>query len=150
MKLRLARSLIVGTAIGIAAGVGGFTFIYAKGASYLTSDPAACMNCHIMKEQFDGWSRSSHHQVAACNDCHAPHNLIGKYATKAENGFWHSYAFTTGRFHEPIQITERNRRVTENACRHCHADVVQAIDGPHRKGQELSCIPCHRSVGHLH
>src|SRR5688572_23773077 len=34
-------------AIGAAAGVGGFTFVYAEGASYLTDDPAACANCHV-------------------------------------------------------------------------------------------------------
>jgi cytochrome c nitrite reductase small subunit len=31
------------------------------------------MNCHIMRDQFEGWSHSSHKAVAACNDCHTPH-----------------------------------------------------------------------------
>ena len=30
------------------------------GASYLTDDPAACANCHVMQEHFDAWPRSSH------------------------------------------------------------------------------------------
>ena len=44
--------------IGIAVGIGVYTFAYAKGWSYLTDDPAACANCHVMSEQFDGWLKS--------------------------------------------------------------------------------------------
>jgi cytochrome c nitrite reductase small subunit len=88
--------------------------------------------------------------VAACNDCHAPHDLIGKYLVKAENGFRHSLAFTTGRFHEPIRITPRDLAVTEQTCRNCHADIVRQIDAAHAPGRELSCVRCHRNVGHLH
>jgi cytochrome c nitrite reductase small subunit len=133
---------------GIAAGVGGYTFFYARGASYLTNDPGACANCHIMREQFDAWAKSSHHAVAVCNDCHTPHAILPKYYTKAFNGYHHSLAFTTNRFHEPIQITERNHRITEQACRTCHQDIVQEID--RHPGAELSCVRCHLSVGHLH
>lgn len=139
----------LGVLCGLALGIGAYTFIYAEGASYLRNDPAACVNCHIMREQFDGWNHGSHHAVATCNDCHAPHNLLGKYATKGINGFRHSLAFTTGRFHEPIQITKFNERITEGACRTCHAEIVQAIDAPHRGSENLSCIRCHASVGHM-
>ncbi|HKY30940.1 MAG TPA: cytochrome c nitrite reductase small subunit [Candidatus Polarisedimenticolia bacterium] len=132
---------------GLAAGVGGYTFVYAKGGSYLTNDPAACANCHIMHEQYDGWLRSSHRAVAVCNDCHTPHGFPAKYVTKARNGFWHSYAFTSGRFHEPLRINETNRRIAEAACRGCHAGLVDAADGPHA-GEPLSCVRCHGSVGH--
>jgi cytochrome c nitrite reductase small subunit len=142
--------IALGIAIGLLAGIGAYTFLYAKGASYLTNDPAACANCHIMEPQYDGWLVSPHRAVAGCNDCHTPPGLIPKYATKASNGFWHSYAFTTGRFHEPIQIKERNRRVTEKACRKCHEPMVLALEGPdpHRSGQEIACIRCHSDVGH--
>lgn len=150
MRSSAYYSIVLGLVIGLAAGVGGFTFIYAKGASYLTNDPSACANCHVMNEQYDGWLRSSHRRVATCNDCHTPHQLIPKYMTKAANGFWHSFYFTTGDFHEPIQITERNRRVTEQACRKCHQQIVTAIESPTPHGEQLSCIRCHRSVGHLH
>lgn len=127
-----------------------YTFIYAKGASYLTNDPKACVNCHVMQDQYDGWINSSHRSVATCNDCHTPHSLVPKYWTKAQNGFWHSFYFTTGNYPDPIQITERNRKVTEAACRKCHADIVEAIEGSGGKGNETSCLRCHRSVGHLH
>jgi len=134
---------------GIAAGVGGYTFVYARGASYLTNDPRACANCHVMEDHYGAWTKSSHHAVAVCNDCHTPHDFLGKYYTKGLNGYHHSLAFTTGRFHEPIQITARNRAVTEAACRSCHQDIVQAIDPPHAGSEPLSCIECHDSVGHL-
>lgn len=142
--------MIAGAAIGLALGVGAYTFIYAKGASYLTNDPRACANCHIMQDHYDAWIKSSHRSVATCNDCHTPPGLIPKYWTKAENGFWHSFYFTTGNYPDPIRIKPRNIKVTEQACRKCHADIVQTIEGPHRPGFETSCIRCHSGVGHPH
>jgi cytochrome c nitrite reductase small subunit len=151
MMLLESLRVLTATVVGVAAGVGLYTFGYAKGASYLTDDPRACANCHVMEEQLSGWTKSSHRSVAACNDCHTPPGLIPKYAVKALNGFNHSFAFTSGRFPEPIQITPRNRRVTEAACRKCHAAIVDAIDA-HAEGprEELACLGCHRNVGHLH
>ena len=142
--------LVLLIAVGITAGIGAYTFVYAKGASYLGSDPRMCVNCHIMREQYDGWVTSSHRTVATCNDCHAPHDLVGKYVTKGINGFWHSVAFTTGRFHEPITIGARNREVTESTCRYCHSDLVESIDGHGTTEARTACLRCHRSVGHLH
>jgi cytochrome c nitrite reductase small subunit len=144
--------IVAAAALGIAFGLGVFTFGYAKGASYLTNDPAACANCHVMAEHFAAWQRASHRAVATCNDCHTPHNLIGKYVTKARNGFWHSFYFTTGRYPDPLRITPRNHDVTEGACRYCHQEIVAAIDvaqttTPHADGR-LSCVRCHTYVGH--
>ena len=138
--------------LGMAIGIGAFTFVYAKGASYLGSDPAACANCHIMSEHYAAWTKSSHRAVAGCNDCHAPHNLVGKYMTKARNGFWHSFYFTTGRFPDPLRITPKNHEVTEHACRYCHEEITDAIEhGTQAAGdsEELSCVRCHKHVGHF-
>jgi cytochrome c nitrite reductase small subunit len=151
-------ALVLGATLGLAVGVGGYTFLYAKGASYLTDDPAACANCHVMTEQYDGWLQSSHRAAAVCNDCHTPHSLVPKYYVKAKNGFWHSFYFTFGGYPEPIQITNANKQVTEQTCRSCHADIVDAIDGPagvpgvmrHAVATQTPCLSCHRSVGHLH
>jgi cytochrome c nitrite reductase small subunit len=146
------RTLTAAAAVfGGLIGVGAYTFVYAKGYSYLTNDPAACANCHIMRDHFSAWSRSSHRAVAVCNDCHTPPGLVPKYLTKAQNGFWHSFYFTTGRYPDPLQMTERNHDVTERACRACHADMVAHIDPPQtlaaRRG--LSCTACHNDVGHI-
>ena len=128
MNRRGSVVLVAAVALGLMVGLGAFTFIYARGASYLTNDPAACANCHVMQEHFDAWNKSSHRLVATCNDCHTPHNFVGKYTTKALNGFWHSFYFTTGNYPDPLRITPRNHRVTEGACRNCHQAIVDAID----------------------
>jgi cytochrome c nitrite reductase small subunit len=103
-----------------------------------------------MNEQYDGWLKGSHRSVAVCNDCHVPHDLVGKYWTKARNGFWHSYYFTTWSFEEPIRATPVSRAIAEENCRRCHAPIVQAMGTPsHGGADETSCIRCHGSVGHL-
>jgi len=149
--LRPSAAFVVTAALlGFASGLGLYTFVYAKGHAYLTDDPAACANCHVMNEQYDGWLKASHRSVAGCNDCHVPANLIGKYWTKSRNGFWHSYYFTTQTFHEPIRATPTSRRIAEANCRRCHDPVVQAMGTPSHAGDDsLSCIRCHGSVGHL-
>ena len=145
----MTRSLIIlGVALGLLTGIGGYTFIYARGGSYMTDNPAACANCHVMNEQYTGWINGSHRAVAVCNDCHTPANVLGKYTTKAMNGFHHSVAMTTGWFPDEILITSRNREITETSCRTCHADVVHAIEDPDPR-PAMSCVRCHASVGHL-
>ena len=150
MKTATVAVILFGIAAGSALGVGGYTFVYARGGSYLTDDPAACANCHVMSDQYDGWVKSSHRSVATCNDCHTPSGFFARYATKASNGFWHSFAFTSGRFPDPIQIKPRNREITNGACGKCHGDIVQSIEAPHPTGERLSCVRCHDSVGHPH
>jgi cytochrome c nitrite reductase small subunit len=149
---RLPAIAVLGAVLlGVLVGLGGYTFVYARGYSYLLDDSAACANCHVMREQFDGWVKSSHRSVAVCNDCHTPHDVLGKYYTKARNGFWHSFYFTTDTFEEPIRIAPRDRAITEATCRICHGDVVQAMGVPdlHGSRQDVSCIRCHGSVGHM-
>jgi cytochrome c nitrite reductase small subunit len=141
--------------VGAAVGLGGYTFVYAKGYSYLQNDASACANCHVMSEHFNAWTKSSHRAVAACNDCHTPHDTIRKYAVKAQNGFWHSFYFTTGNYPYPIRITPPNHDVVEGACRDCHERITDAIEHGVAPGtarasnpEALSCVHCHRHVGH--
>jgi cytochrome c nitrite reductase small subunit len=141
-------AILLGATIGVPIGIGGFTFGYARGASYLTNDPAACANCHVMQEHFDAWVKSSHRSVAVCNDCHTPPGAAGKILSKASNGFWHSFAFTSGRFPDPLRIKPHNQEITERACRKCHQEIVHAIEEPHHDSAALSCVRCHGSAGH--
>lgn len=138
--------------LGALIGLGGFTFFYAKGYSYLSDDPNACANCHIMRDQLESWSKSAHHHVAKCNDCHLPHNMVGKYAVKALNGFNHSAAFTLQNFHEPIQAKEFTKNIIKNSCLSCHEPMVRAMDHPDlgngKSNNGKDCLHCHRSVGH--
>jgi cytochrome c nitrite reductase small subunit len=141
--------LLFSSLIGLFIGVGGFTFYYAEGASYLSDDARACVNCHIMREQYDGWQKASHHAVATCNDCHVPHDFVGKYFTKFDNGYHHSRAFTMQDFHEPIQIRPVNSQVLNRNCVYCHGELTREIR-VHLASQEqpMDCVRCHGLVGH--
>jgi cytochrome c nitrite reductase small subunit len=141
-------TLVLATLLGSLAGIGIFTFGYARGGSYMTDDPAACANCHVMREQHESWMKASHRSVAVCNDCHTPAGLVPKYAVKALNGFKHSWAFTTGLFPDRIEITPFDRRITEGACLKCHTDVVDGLRSVRGHRDDVACISCHRNVGH--
>lgn len=144
-RLLVAAAVFV---VGSLIGVGLFTFIYARGVSYLGNDPATCLNCHVMEPQYDAWIAGTHANVATCNDCHAPHdNILSKYYVKAENGFWHGLRFTTGWYPENIEIRESNRVVTNDACLYCHAEFTSDMRLTAGSDQ-VNCTRCHADVGH--
>lgn len=138
----------VAVAVGVLGGLGAFTFGYGDGAAYLSNDPAACANCHVMQDHFDSWTASSHAGVATCNDCHLSHHPIGKWITKADNGFFHSLAFTTDDYPRPVQIKPRNRCTTQAACLHCHGDVAHNLLPAVHGDDTVQCVHCHTRVGH--
>ena len=134
---------------GILLGLGMYTFWYAEGGSYFSSNPQACVNCHIMREQFDSWQKASHHAVATCVDCHLPHESMAKWIAKGENGFWHSLRFTLQDFHEPIRIHDKNARILQDNCIKCHEGLVGDLVAHGSFADESnSCVRCHASVGH--
>ncbi|MEI6512557.1 MAG: cytochrome c nitrite reductase small subunit [bacterium] len=136
-----------GGLIGLITGIGLFTFTYAQGLSYLSNDPKSCLNCHVMRDVYEGWNHSSHKSVATCNDCHIPHNFPAKYIAKGINGWHHSYAFTTGKFHEPIRIKKYNRDILLQNCLHCHGSLTDPII--HKNSDQTpDCLHCHSRVGH--
>lgn len=141
--------LVVAVLLGTAVGIGAFTFHYAEGSSYLSTEPRACANCHIMQSQYDSWQKASHHTVATCVDCHLPHDVVGKYVAKMENGWNHSKAFTLQDFPEPIRITEKNARILQASCLRCHHDLVhEQVAGATTDADAIHCVHCHRDVGH--
>jgi cytochrome c nitrite reductase small subunit len=133
--------------IGILVGLSLFTFYYARGTSYLSDDPQTCLNCHVMREQFQAWGHSSHRTVATCNDCHTPHGFPDKWVVKAINGWNHSVAFTLGNFHEPIRINQFNAQIVQQNCVECHQPFVSQMSAVHTD-QNLTCTACHGNVGH--
>jgi len=147
-RVPLAYAVLLGIPIGVAL----FTFRYAEGLSYFSSDPRACANCHIMQEQYDSWSKSGHHHVAGCNDCHLPRSVVPKLVAKARNGWNHSSAFTLENFPEPIRIGPRNAEILQENCLHCHESFVHDIVRMQSPGdvlsESVSCVHCHKGVGH--
>ena len=137
---------LVGLA-GILFGLGVFTFGYARGTSYLSDNPETCVNCHIMRQQFDAWNQSSHKAVATCNDCHTPHEFPDKWLVKGLNGWNHSLAFTTGEYPDPIRIRDFNAEIAQQNCLYCHQALVSQVYGFHQD-QSRRCVDCHGNVGH--
>lgn len=147
-RLRGLLPIALLVVLGVLVGIGGYTFVYARGYSYLLDDPRACVNCHIMRDEYSGWVASSHRSVT-CNGCHTPHQLVPKYLVKAQNGVAHSWAFT---FEDPqvIQIKQGSRTVVEANCLECHRSLVETTflveEGAGVDGKD--CTRCHARVGH--
>ena len=148
--MKAERSTIVlSVLLGAFLGVSAFTFRYAEGLSYFSTDPRACVNCHIMQPQFDSWQKASHHGFATCVDCHLPHDFVGKTIAKASNGYHHSKGFTLQDFHEPIRIKPKNSRILQVNCTGCHQELVGDIIAHGSAGDETNnCVRCHAGVGH--
>jgi cytochrome c nitrite reductase small subunit len=153
----ILATLVLGAIAGALAGSAGYTARSARATSYLSDDPRACINCHIMNDQFNAWSSGPHHARASCNDCHVPHDsVVSKYYVKAEHGYRHSKGFTFNTFHEPIQMTPSSREVVVDNCVRCHEAMTHEIrnaasPASARAGdasQGVDCLHCHSSMGH--
>ena len=143
--------ILLSILLGVLLGTGAFTFNYAEGLSYFSTDPTACINCHVMDQHYDSWLKSSHGAVATCVDCHLPQDFPHNLISKADNGWNHSWQFTMQTFHEPIQIKPRNARILQNNCIRCHSDMVSPLlvhHEPISRDDTISCVQCHAGVGH--
>ena len=139
---------ICGLLVGVLVGLAAFTFVYANGMSYLGHDPKACASCHVMQDYYDAYTAGPHHHVAECNDCHTPHDLIGKYAVKAENGLHHSIAFTTGDYPQNIRARDGSLRIVNENCIRCHGGFTHDVLASQKDDEQIMCIRCHEGVGH--
>jgi cytochrome c nitrite reductase small subunit len=139
---------LLGIFCALPISIAAFTFVYGRGYSYMSDDPNVCANCHVMRDQLKGWQVGDHHHVATCNDCHTPKSFVGKYWTKALNGYHHSLAFTLGNFHEPIKIKPNNLAIAEASCQHCHESVEHSIMSEVDEDSGRNCTHCHRTTGH--
>jgi len=141
---------LLAASLGVLLGLGLYTFRYAEGFSYFSNRPEACANCHVMRDYLDAWQKSPHHTGAACNDCHVPHSLFFKLATKAENGWRHSMMFTLQTYPEHLRITRNNAARLEHNCIRCHEELTSEIRLAAHGGGEagIDCVRCHAGVGH--
>ena len=123
--------------------------------SYLSDDPRACLNCHIMAPQFATWQRGSHARVASCNDCHVPHdNIFRKYFFKAMDGSRHAFMFTFHLEPQVIRVHEPGIKVIQENCMHCHEDLLHdtrlsvTTGKMALHGEGKLCWDCHRETPH--
>jgi cytochrome c nitrite reductase small subunit len=143
------RAVTLAVLLGTCAGVGLFTFRYAEGLSYFSTDPRACANCHIMNDEYASWQKGPHHGAARCVDCHLPHEGVAKLVAKAENGYHHSKGFTLQDFHEPVLIKTKNSGILQENCLRCHGEFVhEIVAGSTTDRDAVRCVHCHRGVGH--
>ena len=149
--MKLIRIALILAGVGVVA-IASWAVI--DTAFHATGDYEFCTSCHAYapiaaayREDLHGGNNKVGFR-AACNDCHLRHDFVGKWVTKADNGFFHSLAFTTGSFPDPIQIKPRNRRVTQDACLGCHAQHVYAVLPAVEDEEALLCVHCHAGVGH--
>lgn len=133
--------------IGAFLGMGAYVFRISNAASYLSDDPEACINCHIMTPMYASWKHSSHARVATCNDCHVPHDsALAKYAYKAMDGARHSTMFTLRMEPQVIRARPAARPVIQANCIRCHGDQVHGATT--EPAWTRSCVDCHREVPH--
>ena len=136
-----------------------FCFAYivytSKMASYLSSDPKACINCHVMNTQYATWQHSAHRERATCVECHLPtDNVFDKYLAKTIDGWRHSVAFTNHLHKNTIKISDYGARRVQKNCISCHESVTSQIisnaENNHsfKKIGDRKCWECHKSVPH--
>jgi cytochrome c nitrite reductase small subunit len=142
-------------AVAIIFGLGLFLLDFSNASSYLSDDPQACVNCHIMQPQYITWTHSSHRETASCNDCHVPHdNVVNKYFFKAKDGLYHATIFTARAEPEVIRARPPSIEVIQNNCVRCHQDQVTDaktaafITDHYSNRTDRTCWECHRDVPH--
>lgn len=150
-KWRTAATILLAALFGL----GLYVIKLSNADSYLSDDPQACVNCHIMTPQYITWNHSSHREVAHCNDCHVPHdNIFNKYFFKAKDGLYHASVFTMRAEPEVINALEPSRAVIQSNCIRCHesqvtdAKMLGWVDKHHSKRTDRTCWECHRDVPH--
>ena len=78
----------------------------------------------------------------ACNECHAPHNLLAKIPFKAKEGLRDFLGNVQGK-EAPLSVNLETRDVVQANCMSCHRvtnqDVMMA---------KPYCVDCHRGMAH--
>ncbi len=140
--------------LGIFFGLFFYLIYISNAASYLSDEPATCVNCHIMAPQYATWSHSAHRENTNCNDCHVPHNnVFNKYFFKAKDGLRHATIFTLRAEPQVIFIKKAGEGVVQKNCVRCHSYLLSSnlkpgmADYSHYR-QERDCRECHRYSPH--
>lgn len=141
---------------GVIVGGGLLSLYLLRAHTYLTDDPKACVNCHIMAPYYATWMHSSHSRNATCNDCHVPHeNAVKKWTFKGIDGMKHVAAFVTHSEKQVIHAQTASAEVIMNNCIRCHEQLntefvkTGKVDFMMTEvGKGKACWDCHRDVPH--
>ena len=140
---------------GVLLGLVGLVFHISEASSYLSDDPAVCVNCHVMAPQYNTWAHSAHRENATCNDCHVPHdNFIRHYVFKAMDGARHATFFTLRLEPQVIRIKPMGQRAVQENCVRCHGDMLHFVSLEQVRGDDVErvdgtrCWDCHRETPH--
>ena len=141
--------------LGIITGMVFYILHISNAVSYLSDDPRACINCHIMNPEYITWSNSSHGRDLVCNDCHVPQDsFVRKYYFKAMDGLRHATMFTLRLEPQVIQIKQMGKDAVQENCIRCHQNnihpvAVRSINAAMIFDEgERYCWDCHRDVPH--
>lgn len=158
MEKTFPRQLIVPTVIllGVVVGFVAYLFYMSRMTSYLTDDPSACVNCHIMAPYYQSWQKSSHQPWTTCNDCHVPQDNIFKgYAFKAKDGLYHAAVFTLKAEPQVIRPRAASYGAIMDNCIRCHTQLNTEFVktgmvkyAQVESGEARACWDCHREVPH--
>lgn len=141
---------------GLLVGLGAYTTYMSRAFSYLSDDPSACVNCHIMTPYYQSWDRSSHARWATCNDCHVPQDsMLAGYMFKAQDGLYHAAMFTFKAEPQVIRPRDASSEVIMANCVRCHTQLNtefvktgMASYADVKSGRQKACWDCHRDVPH--
>lgn len=141
--------------LAVVIGLGAFMAKEAELVSYMSDDPKACVNCHVMTPVYNSWMHSSHREWASCNDCHVPHNnVVNKYFFKAKDGLFHASVFTARAEPEVMFMREESQEVVQSNCLRCHVQQVTQTKYQHYLADhnanrtDRKCWSCHQEVPH--
>lgn len=119
-------------------------FVGGSQAMKVTDSAAFCGGCHVMSEAALTHRASTHAKIA-CNECHAPHDLVQKLPFKALAGFNDIWNNTFTNLPDVIHAQGKHPDVINANCKRCHSVTNVNVDMSAKK----YCTDCHRNVPHM-
>lgn len=108
-----------------------------------TTDKAMfCGGCHSMSEAALTHKQSVHAELA-CNECHAPHDILAKIPFKTKEGVRDIWATASKSIPDLIHPGEETKDVTQANCVRCHSATTGTV-----MQSKTYCTDCHRHVPH--
>ncbi len=149
-RLRAVPLRLWGLTAGLAVGL---MVIFTGTAMEVSSRPAFCGSCHIMKPYYESWKHSSHHNIA-CVECHIPPGVTAELRKKYEA------LSMVARYFTGTYGTNPWTEIDDASCLRCHQrrllagkelfgdvlfDHTAHLSGM-RRGKTLRCTSCHSQI----